>query len=103
MRGKELLERVQKAHKEGIKEITNLIPEPEARAETEAEAKEYVREFGLIQSILFGCLFAPDHEVNDDVASIIEQYEKRLAKLSAITSYYKNEYFKKEEKQNKEV
>ena len=87
MKGKELLERVGKAHEEGIKEITNLISEPETKAEIEAEAKEYVKEFGLIQSILFGCLFAPDHEVNDDVASIIEQYEKRLAKLSAITAY----------------
>ena len=87
MEGKELLRKVEKAHEEGIKEITNLIPEPETKTEIEAEAKEYIKEFGLIQSILFGCLFAPDHEVNDDVASIIEQYEKRLAKLSAITAY----------------
>ena len=99
MKGKELLRKVEKAHEEGIREITNLISEPEAKAEIEAEAEEYVKEFGLIQSILFGCLFAPDHEVNDDVASIIEQHEKRLAKLSAITSYYKNECFKEGKEQ----
>jgi len=103
MKGKELLERVEKAHEEGIKEITNLIPKPKVKAEIELEATNLAREFGLIQSILFSCLFAPDCEIDDNIASIVEQYERRLAKLSAITSsiisYYKNEYLKKTEEQ----